>query len=138
VVEGNALVVTDLVANRDYYWRITPYNAYSYCAPISEVGTFSTTDVSSVAAINQLTSLRVFPQPVGGGNALTVDFTVNAQINGRIRLFNSLGQPLQETALNYGAGRHTLKFPTAQLAAGLYFLSFQTAEGQAVQQIVVE
>jgi hypothetical protein len=138
VVEGEALVVTDLVANRDYYWRITPYNAYSYCAPISEVRTFSTTDVSSVAAINQLTSLRVFPQPVGAGNMLTVDFTVNAPIEGRIRLFNSLGQALQETALNYGAGQHTLPFPTAQLPAGLYFLSVQTAEGQAVRQVVVE
>jgi hypothetical protein len=126
------------VANRDYYWRITPYNAYSYCAPISEVGTFSTTDVSSVSAIDQLASLRVFPQPVSGGNAFTVDFTVNAPIDGRIRLFNSLGQPLQERALNYSTGRHTLEFPTTQLAAGVYFLSVQTAEDQAVQQIVIK
>jgi hypothetical protein len=138
VVEEPELLITDLVANRTYYWRVTVLNAYSFCAPLSEVATFNTTETSNVNAISQLTALQVFPQPAGAGEVMTVALTTNAPINGRLRLYSSLGQPMQEMALDYGPGRHTLSLPTAEYPAGVYFLSVQTAKGRAVRQIAIE
>lgn len=138
VVEGPELLVTDLVANRTYYWRVTPFNDYSFCAPISEVGSFNTTGISSMETTASLKSLRVFPQPAASGSLLSLGFTAAAPIKGRLKLLTSLGQTLREVALDYSPGRHMLEIPLSRLPEGLYFLSFQTSDGQIIRQIIIE
>ncbi|MEQ8703679.1 MAG: zinc-dependent metalloprotease [Phaeodactylibacter sp.] len=138
VVEGTELLVTDLVGNRTYYWRITPFNSYSFCAPVVDGGTFNTSEVSSVQSLGPLTAFRAYPQPVGAGQDLTVDFTAQAPLKGSLSLYSSLGQPLWEASLDRSPGRHTLSIPTAQWPAGLYFLTVRTTSGQAVQQVIIE
>lgn len=138
VVEDTELVLTDLVANRTYYWRITPFNDYHFCAPLSEVGTFATTEVSSLPSIDYLTAFRAYPQPVRSGNTVTIDFTTQAPLQGRMQLYSTLGQPLWAKTLDYAPGRHTLGIPTAALPTGVYFLSVQTTDSQAVKPILID
>jgi hypothetical protein len=138
VIDETELVLTDLVADRTYYWRITPFNDYHFCAPISEVGTFTTTGVSNLPTVEGLTAFHIYPQPAKTGSEITADLTTQTSLNGNLRLYSSLGELLWDLPFDYSPGKHSVSIPTTRLAAGLYILAVQTPNGQTVRKLVVE
>ena len=139
VVDTNELTLTDLAPNRTYYWRVTAFNNYSFCVPVSEVATFSTNEVSNTSSIDQLAQFTVYPQPAKSGEGLTVDLLTSHMLKGDLQLYNSVGQALWSSVLDFQSGQHTMNIPTGQLSSGLYFLTIRSKNGGiAVRKVIID
>ncbi|UOQ98434.1 T9SS type A sorting domain-containing protein [Hymenobacter sp. 5317J-9] len=96
-------------------------------APVSVVVTGTQT-----ATLNGV-SLRVFPNPTADGRLRVELSGINAKAS-QLRVFNALGQVVHAGSLAVG----TESLNLSKLAAGVYTLRVQTAEGVLTQRIVRE
>lgn len=140
IVTAPQFMVTDLVAERDYYWRVTAYNAYRFCAPMSEAGTFTTSAVSSSHSPGELESVRLYPQPAlqGVHMAVTVYITAAAATSGQLQLLNTVGKLVHQRHVALSPGQQALQLPVAGLPAGLYVMRFRNKEGFIAKKILIQ
>jgi hypothetical protein len=72
------------------------------------------TDITSAKALSA-NSMKVYPNPVGNANELTVNLT---SINAKVAIYNSLGQKMMEKVAN----GNMAKFNVSSLHKGMYFI----------------
>lgn len=139
VTEASEIMLTTLQANRTYYWRVRPFNAYYTCVPTSDVRTFTTGDVAtSTQNIRQLNDWKIIQNPIQRNTGIKFAFNISEQFEATILLCDLAGQKLFEiNKQRFNAGDNLLSIPTEQLSPGVYFLTLQTAEGRLTEKIVV-
>ena len=120
----------ELDLGRTYYWRVRPFNPFSYCTNFSSRESFTAGALTSSDDLTRL-DFSVYPVPVSSDNpAVMVRGLDNDQyeyqlvdLNGKIIQAGSLGQG--ELQLTTG------------LKAGVYHLVLQSDEGSGHQKIVI-
>ncbi len=139
VPNANSHTVTTLEANRTYFWRVRPYNAYRTCAPFSPVAQFRTNSmVVSTNDITDLDSWTIVPNPVALESVFQVSLRANKGFEGIFTLYNPAGQVVRRLgAYRIQGGENTLDFNTAPLQPGLYILALDHEGGREVRRIVV-
>ncbi|WP_367389217.1 T9SS type A sorting domain-containing protein [Lewinella sp. LCG006] len=139
VVYGNSKVITELDPNRNYYWRVRPFNAMSGCAPISSLVSFRTgtgaTNVETPAFVEEFT---VSPNPVVGQSELQIRLSSQEAFNGMIEVLDITGRPTGvQRQYDFAAGAQQLSLGIDRLTNGIYLLQITTTEGRLTQKIVV-
>ncbi len=140
VVTEPQFTLTDLVMERNYYWRVTAYNAYHFCAPMSESGSFTTSAVSSSQRPEALESIHLYPQPAlqGLNAAVTVDITAAAPASGQLQLLNPVGKLVRQQPVAVYSGQQAFQLPIEGLPAGVYLLRFQNKDGFIVKKMLIQ
>jgi thiol-disulfide isomerase/thioredoxin len=93
--------------------------------------------VSSVENAEFKSSLTVFPNPVNDN--MEIRFSLNETTQMNVAIYNALGQQVQTVATeNFPAGDHSLTVNATQLAAGMYFVRFQSGEEQTSRRFMVQ
>ncbi len=139
VPNATSHTVTTLQANRTYYWRVRPYNAYRTCAPFTATAQFRTNNmVVSTNEIADLDSWTVSPNPVAGAGVFQVNLRASKSFDAQFLLYDTSGRLLER----YGnrridAGASFFEFSSAGLAPGVYILALQHTEGRELRRIVV-
>jgi len=136
--DTNQLTLTGLENNRTYYWRVTAYNNYSFCAPISETGTFHTEQLTAAASIPWLTAAKLFPNPAEGGAPAKLSLQSSAPLRGYLELRHLSGQLLRRQAIDLPAGEHRLEVPIQALPAGFYTVQLLTPQGRWVDKLTIQ
>jgi len=91
--DESRLLVDDLVTERNYFWRVRPYNFFHTCTAFSEEAAFEVVEsVTSVAAIDGLESMRVQPTIQLVGSPIQILLQTTHSITGDLEVVNSLGQ----------------------------------------------
>lgn len=85
--------------------------------------------------LNKL-NLNIFPNPAS--NKITVDFSVNWETLGKLRIINLLGETLYTTPLTINSTNKTLELNTSTYEKGLYILLIETTEGRIAQKVMIE
>lgn len=140
IVEGTSYLVTDLDADRKYYWRVRPFNAHRTCASPTSVRNFETgTDVTAtIDAPAFVDAFTVAPNPVAANASLNLNITSTEQFEGRVDLVDIAGRVVKSMdKISFNAGENNMQMTTNDLASGLYFLQLQTQKGQITKKIVV-
>lgn len=135
---NTSLALPELNNNFAYYWKVTAYNSYSFCAPESGVATFNTADITQVNTIAALQQARLFPNPTDGGSSTTLEWQGQTPIEGTVEVRHLSGQLLYQQAFTRPAGQQQLRVPTQDLAAGLYLIVLRTAQGRLVEKLTVQ
>lgn len=136
--DTNSLVVNDLQNNKTYYWRVKPYNAYSFCTVFSETGTFETGEVTNVRQLSETSSLLVYPNLLQDHQAvnLQLEALIGFQLNAQ--LVNSVGQVITQDQFQIHSGLNQFQFTWNQkLADGTYFLKLSNASEVVFEKIIV-
>ncbi len=136
--DTNQLTLTGLDNNRTYYWRVTAYNRYSFCAPISETGTFHTEQLTAAASISSLTAAKLFPNPANGGGPARLALQSSAPLRGYLELRHLSGQLLRRQGIDLPAGEHRLALPVQALPAGFYTVQLLTPQGRWVEKLTIQ
>ncbi len=131
--------VTTLLANRTYFWRVRPYNAYRTCAPFTPAAQFRTNNVMvSVPEIEELGEWTVSPNPIGAERRLFIRLNTLQHFNGSLRLHNATGQVVKHVGQQYvPAGESMLEIDLANLPRGLYVLTIEHRQGREQRRIVI-
>ena len=135
---STSVELPELNNNFTYYWKVEAYNAYSFCAPASEVTSFQTADITQVNTITGLQRARLFPNPSARGSAVSLQWDSDAPLRGTVELRHLSGQLLYQQPVERAAGRQLLRIPPQGLAAGLYVVVLRTEKGQLVKKLTVQ
>lgn len=136
-VESNSFLSTDLQSDRNYYWRIRPYNAQYTCEDISEKSPFTTGLLSDVHTIDEINNLFLHPNPVGLGKDLRISLDVSEALLMNSKLLSMTGQVLQKSTWNVQAGHNQFSLQTANLLPGVYLFQLRSEKGVMSRKVVV-
>lgn len=137
IVSGTSKLLTDLDDNRQYYWRLRPFNEYVTCAQ-ARSRSFRTSTLSGVKEIEALSALQIAPNPASGDANVRMFVSASNNFEASVRILDATGK--QVRALNnvvFSAGETTLDLPTTGLTTGLYFVAVENAEGRAVRKMSI-
>ncbi len=137
VVSDNSLTLTNLEAERTYFWRIRPYNAFSTCTEYLDTSSFVTGQLSDLTELEAATDLEVYPNPAKVGQNWQVDFQLSARTPVTINLYTIDGRLLYREAYDLGSGRQQLRLPTSDLSGGLYLLEVRLPKGSLHKKLSV-
>ncbi len=138
VTSSTSFLTTDLFRNRNYYWRVRPFNAWSECNPPATNGFyFRTLDVTSTNELENFAKINVFPNPVQSGSAIHVHVDTPESMEMDARLLSLSGQLLDSKSWKIVPGSSEFSLQTNQLPAGVYFLRLYSAGAVSTKRIVI-
>lgn len=138
ITPTNSAVITGLPANKEYFWRVRPYNARYTCTDFSSVESFSTDALSSVAQPELLSSIELHPNPLPSGQALTATINARQRLKAGIRLFTATGVKVMDWGqYQIEEGEQQIELPGGSLPGGLYLLEIATPRGKAVKKVAI-
>ena len=112
----------------------------------SRDGTIKLWDVSTVVGVEGIASEEVPPKdavdlvhyPNPAYLATTIQYTLSAPVDVQLSVYDMLGRRLSTLVYGYqAAGGHTVRFETADLVPGMYYLRFQSGTHQATRAVTV-
>lgn len=128
------LVVTELSANSNYFWKVRPFNEYSTCAEFSNQNILKTGDIFvQNQEVKNTESWSVLPNPVSRQQTMSFLYKGHSS-QFRMRLTNIQGQVVYEDQWLYTPQR---QWPMEALAPGIYMLSVFTDNGWSNQKVVL-
>ncbi|MBL7774962.1 MAG: zinc-dependent metalloprotease [Saprospiraceae bacterium] len=137
IVDTNSKLVTTLEPNRNYYWRVRPFNEYVTCATPRQ-RTFRTSTVSAVHTIPDLTAWQVAPNPVKSGQPINLFLQTAKGFEASVRVFDATGrQVFEQNSIPVSAGDQQIELTTGALNSGFYTVLLQTQEGQVARKVSV-
>lgn len=134
----NSLNLTSLLNNKTYYWRVKPYNPYSFCTVFSETGTFETGEVSSAEILSKATDFVIYPNLTQAEQQIQINFMAQESFDLSIQLFHSTGQVLKQQNMHTISGANQLNFdlpPT--MALGTYWLKLSDSKQAIFEKIII-
>lgn len=139
VVYGNTKEIEDLDSDRNYYWRVRPFNAMSGCAPASSINNFSTGDgITSTETPSFLEEFSVYPNPVFGQSEVQLRLNSEKAFRGQVAMLDITGRPtgVQRT-YDFNVGEQQMSLNIADLTSGIYLLQVESEAGRFTQKVVI-
>ncbi len=140
VVKTNSLILEDVLdADRNYRWRVTPYNASYTCVPTSSIERFRTNISTSVPSIGTVNDWTVQPNPVSENADLAITVNAKNAFIATVKFYNLTGQLLTTQAdVRFEQGQSTTQIDKGQLSKGVYFIALENEEGILNKKIIVQ
>jgi len=92
--------------------------------------------ILGVAEQGEIAELNLFPNPTEG--ELNLRFSVNTAQTAIIHITDIYGKKAQIHSVNAAVGSNLVMMDTADLAAGVYFVTIQVGAAQKVMQFIVK
>lgn len=136
IVSDNSVEVSGLLSDRDYYWRIRPYNAYNTCTTYSNATSFTTGTITSSQELLAGESLQLYPNPARE-NRVKLRLQTEATTSAHWQLSDSRGRLQQSGSFETGNGQTEQSLDVQHLTAGIYFLRIQLEDRQTVRKLII-
>lgn len=140
VTNQTSLLIEDLLdPDRNYRWRVIPYNPSYTCAAPSETARFRTGVSTSVATIETVDTWTIQPNPIREATTLILDVNAKTAFDATINVFNLTGQLLQSRpATSFTVGNSKIQLDISGLTKGIYFIALENEEGTLNKKLVVQ
>lgn len=138
VTSTNNAVLTNLLDDKTYYWRVRAFNAYSFCTEFSDYEIFQTGEVSNIPVIEEVNSLHVFPNILESPGIFTINLQSTETMEIRLSLHDAAGQLLKSKQLQINSGQNRMTYSIEDLPAGLYLLQLSTGKGSLFEKIMIQ
>jgi Secretion system C-terminal sorting domain len=137
IVTGTSFNVTDLSADRKYYWRVRPLNEHYWCANTQQ-RTFTTAMLSGVETIDAVAQWTLSPNPTVAGQNTALQVTVAQSTEVLLRVFDIAGREVYSRAsVRLVEGENTLELPVADWNQGVYMVSMSNGAGVETKRLVI-
>ena len=138
VVYGNSKVVSSLMENTNYFWRVRPFSAYRTCTEFSETEAFTTGSTVATNEIELLDLFTVSPNPISRGANIIVSLKANQSFDGVLTIHNMAGQEIAQLGeIMVQQGSTNLEIPAQNLTPGVYLVGLTSNEGRQFERLVV-
>lgn len=131
---------TELKKNKNYYWRVRPYNRWHTCNQLTEIFSFRTGEIETVTGINNLdalTDLVIAPNPVPAGQDILLHMDMPQSMELECSLNTLTGRPVYQNRRQVSGGTQTLSIPGKGLPAGLYVLHLRSENLTLSRKIII-
>jgi len=136
--DQTTLLVNDLVTERNYHWRVRPYNAFYTCTDFSAAEEFEVVEsVTSIASIEGLMNMQLLPTVQKTGNSIQLLLETNRPLSGNLKVINAVGGTMYSEKYHSLSNTTTFQIPTHNLPSGVYFVGIETVSGFVFEKIVL-
>ena len=137
ILNGTSKMLDNLQKDRQYYWRVRPFNEYVTCAAHRQ-RTFVTSETSATREIQALSAWQVAPNPVSSDAPVRLFVSASENFEATVNILDATGRLVRTlNTVAFSAGETTLDLPTQQLTNGLYFVVVENAEGRASRKVSI-
>jgi len=139
--EETQYISYELDPSSTYHWRVVAFNKGNPCgAEQTETrGSFETSDqMVAVEDVEGLEAFELMPNPVANNQAVAISLTSKKAMNGQLQLYNVAGQRIYSEAIQVAASDNTFNLNIEGLAAGLYVVRLEFAEGAVQQKLIIQ
>lgn len=140
IVNTNSILLEDVLdANKNYRWRVTPYNEAFTCVPTSPVARFKTSLSTSVPSIETVNNWSIQPNPLKPNDEVTLQINAKNAFSATVKIFNLTGQLLTEQIdVRIAQGSSILALDADNLTKGIYFITLENKEGILNKKLIVQ
>jgi len=141
ITEETQYTSFELNPNTTYHWRVMPFNRGNPCTTDDAIGSgsFTTTgDVVAIEDVEGLQSFEVSPNPVNSNQPITIALNSSKSMAGQLDLYSVSGQRIHSEAIRVAAADNTFNLDVQGLAAGLYVVHLQFADGAVQQKLIIQ
>jgi len=140
IVNDPSAIIRDLDPNKNYYWRVRPFNEYDTDALFSNSERFKTgTDLVSTNNIDGVNNWFITPNPLAEKNNVNLVLDSEVTFDAAVKIYNITGQEVQAIDnQGFGVGRNTLSLDTAPLSKGIYIVTIQTGNAVLNRRLVIQ
>ena len=140
IATTNSILLEDILdADRNYRWRITPYNPSYTCATSSETGRFRTGISTNVTTISTVEDWSIQPNPVTQGNDLLIQVEAASTFEADLKVYNITGQLLEnQVAINFERGNSIIQLNLNNLGQGVYFVTLENEQGVLNKKLIIQ
>ncbi len=140
IVAGNSITIDNLEPNRQYYWRVRPFNEYVTNRGFSAFRSFRTGDVATATHdLKQLSAWSLYPNPIASDETLTLMLDMRESLEAQLMIRSATGQIIQNIGKQQlRPGTNTVQIPINGMPAGLYMLVLQSEQGRMARRLVVQ
>jgi hypothetical protein len=125
-----------------FAWVVTPLNATTFCdrGIASDRAIFQVFNwnvgVDNIEA--EIESSKIYPNPTGTRQDVVLEVESTIVGDAQITIFNSIGQEVMPTqSISLVPGTNVQKLTTSTLAAGLYVVNVETANGTTSHKLLI-
>jgi Secretion system C-terminal sorting domain len=139
ILTENSKSLSNLKINKQYYWRVKPFNELYTCSP-SKASSFRTSNLSTtgVSEIKNLNNWRIQPNPVQTINDAQIFVEAEKSFEANVLVTDATGKQIfSELARTFNTGNNTYNLGTSKLANGVYFVSLVSGDARMTQRLVV-
>lgn len=130
---------SDFFVNQQYFWKVKAVNSYDHCNPWSEDQTFTSSTFAGVSNISGVEGITFMPNPVQVGLTANLVFESKQSFQANATIINMNGVVLAQMAdQKIIQGANTMAIPTADMAAGVYFLRIASELGTIQEKFIVQ
>ncbi len=138
ITNVDSILIQDLEPERNYFWRVRPFNEYFTCADATPARRFKTAKTVSVQELPFVQFLNIYPTVLKANDVIHVELDSEIGFDSEINLMDVSGRMIQRWSGQYftpGSNRKTLQLNS--IPAGFYLIRLQTDQGTVVQKIIV-
>lgn len=139
ITEETSAVVETLEPDRNYFWRVRPFNAHTTCTDNSVNERFRTGEfILNNDTPSEVESFAVAPNPVAGQNELNVYLSTTEAFLGQVELLDLNGRttPIRRP-FEFTIGENRLNLDLSDLPNGIYFLRINGLTGSLTQKVIL-
>lgn len=139
VVYGTTKTISEYFeANKNYKWRVTPFNEYYTCTSPSSIFSVTTGSQVGTEEIKGINSWTIAPNPVYEGSELTLSLSAIASFDAQLSLFDINGRLITTRSIAVISGENTfqLDLPSG-ISNGVYSVSILNPTGVVNKKIVI-
>lgn len=130
VTNEDSIIIDRLIPEKNYFWRIRPFNEYSTCATPSETRRFITAKTTSTRPIDGIQSINFFPTIITGYTPPQLHINAETPINAQLSIIDVQGKIINpRLPIRIVPGFNNLSVDVQNLTSGLYILHISTADG---------
>ena len=140
ILDEPQILLTDLLKESNYFWKVTAFTDYSTCQPASGQKIFKTGSevVSDTNEIPGLSTWKLAPNPVKSGNVLLINVEAEAGFSADILVTTITGQTVQRfTDQRFADGITAFEVDTYSMPAGTYLVSLQSTDGLQTKRVSI-
>jgi hypothetical protein len=131
------LLVTDLQANRNYHWRVKPFNNLVGCANWKNSSFKTSSVVTNTVEIEGLSTWVVSPNPVENDHAhLTVNAASDFEAN--VSIVDAAGKVIRSMqGVSFKEGTASVELPIEGLVNGFYAVVMDNGKARDVRKLIL-
>ncbi len=137
ILTGTSKLLTNLLPNKKYFWRVRPFNTYVTCATAKQFTLLTPTTIATTD-ITGLSAWQISPNPLTDGGNLHLSVNAVDGFEAALRIFDAAGrQVFNQNSIPFNTGETVTDIEVNGLQNGLYFVSLENSQGRNVRRLVV-
>ncbi|MEM9885884.1 MAG: zinc-dependent metalloprotease [Bacteroidota bacterium] len=137
ITEDTLLEINNLDAERQYFWRVRPFNAYNTCSEFSEASTFTTGLTLDTTQLVLVEDWNIYPNPISSRERLTLDIETRRNFDALIQIYDLVGRLVYEEEISIESNQGAINLDLNRFSSGIYVFILHTEEGQLERKFVI-